>query len=427
MITASSASIVVSSQPLQLFHLAALAPHGVFADLARFAAGKPGRRHAAVAGQDRAVHLFEETDGAADAIAGVPFAAAARASANVEILQHHRIAELQHLGVGEPRIGHMRVHGIGAIETRPGGRAGADGLVVLVFGVAEIEIVHGALRRGERAERQEQAIGDGLRGLHIAGDHGGRIFRHQHRFRRNDDVDRPQAPGIHRDVVVDHHAKHVEHRRARHRLRRVEIGRLLRRGAGEIDGRFALFLVDGDLHLDEGALVHLVGIFGVVHAVDDAAHAFRRIVLHVLHVGPDHGQGELIDHLAQLGDAFLIGGNLRLHVVDVLHRIARRIFGAGERGHQLLFAEAAAIDELEIVHVDAFLLDGRRIRRHRAGRNAADIGMMAARGDPEQDRFLPVVEDRRAHGDVGEMRAAVIGRVDRIDVAGSDRVRHCRG
>ena len=84
----------------------------------------------------------------------------------------------------------------------------------------------------------------------------------------------------------------------------------------------------------------------------------------------------------------------------------------------LLLAEAAAIDQLEIVDIDAFLLDRGRVRRHRARRNAADIGVVAARGDPEQN--FPPVEHRRADGDVGQMRAAVIGRVDGIDVAGPD-------
>ena len=62
--------------------------------------------------------------------------------------------------------------------------------------------------------------------------------------------------------------------------------------------------------------------------VDDAPNAFRRVVLHVLHVGLHHRHGEMHHHLAQLGDALLVGGDLRLDVVDVLHRIARRIFGA---------------------------------------------------------------------------------------------------
>jgi len=35
--------------------------------------------------------------------------------------------------------------------------------------------------------------------------------------------------------------------------------------------------------------------------------------------------------------------------------------------------------------------------------NAADIGMMSARGDPEQNRFAAGIEHRRAHRDVREM------------------------
>ena len=48
---------------------------------------------------------------------------------------------------------------------------------------------------------------------------------------------------------------------------------------------------------------------------------------------------------------------------------------------------------------------------------------MAARGDPEQDRLARLVEHRRADGDVGQMRAAVIGRVERENVAGADLAR----
>ena len=182
-----------------------------------------------------------------------------------------------------------------------------------------------------------------------------------------------------------------------------------------------------DLHLDHGALVHLVGELAVVQPVDHAAHALGGVVLHVLHVGLHHRQRELRDHLAQLLHALLVGGDLRLQVVDVLQRIARRISGAGQRGVELLLAEVAAIDQLEVVDIDAFLLDRGRVRRHRARRDAADVGVVAARGDPEQDLALVVVEHRRADGDVGQVRAAVVGRVDGVDVAGRDRCPCSRG
>src|SRR5262249_59283990 len=112
----------------------------------------------AVAGQNRAIHLFQETDRPAHAVAGIPAAASARTWADVEILEQDRIAKLQHLRVGQPRVGHVGVHGIGAGKARARRRARAYRLVVLILGVAEIEVVHAALGGGERAERAEQAI-----------------------------------------------------------------------------------------------------------------------------------------------------------------------------------------------------------------------------------------------------------------------------
>src|SRR4029077_8006409 len=79
----------------EFFDSAVLAAHGIFSRLTRLAARHPERRHDAVAGEQRAIHLFEEADGAADAVARVPFALAARALADVEILQHDRIAKFQ--------------------------------------------------------------------------------------------------------------------------------------------------------------------------------------------------------------------------------------------------------------------------------------------------------------------------------------------
>jgi hypothetical protein len=49
------------------------------------------------------------------------------------------------------------------------------------------------------------------------------------------------------------------------------------------------------------------------------------------------------------------------------------------------FSRSALVDQLEIVDQHAFLVDGRGARRHRARRHAADIGVVAARGDEEQD------------------------------------------
>src|SRR5262249_17590141 len=62
----------------KLLPAAVVAPHGVLADLAGFASGQAERTHAAVARENRAIHLLEEANGAAHAVAGIPAAASAR-------------------------------------------------------------------------------------------------------------------------------------------------------------------------------------------------------------------------------------------------------------------------------------------------------------------------------------------------------------
>ncbi len=97
-------------------------------------------------------------------------AGAAAAAADRERLEAHRKAPLEHLRIGQPRIGHVRLHRARAVEIGTGARAARDRLVVLVPGVAEREVVHRALRGREHAERAVQRIGDRLRRLDVARD-----------------------------------------------------------------------------------------------------------------------------------------------------------------------------------------------------------------------------------------------------------------
>ena len=143
-------------------HAPVVAARPVLADVTGLAPGQPERAHAAMPRQNRAVHFFQETNRAAHAVASVPFAAPARAFADVEVLEQHGITKFQHFGIGEARIGHVGVHGVGTGKSGTRRRARADRLVVLIFRVPEVEIVHGPLRGGERAERAEQAIRDRL-------------------------------------------------------------------------------------------------------------------------------------------------------------------------------------------------------------------------------------------------------------------------
>ena len=174
-------------------------------------------------GKDGEFQRLEGPDGAPCAVAGIPPAATARSLPDMEILEHHRKARLQDFGIGEARIGHVGVDGVCSVESRPGRRARADGFVILVFLVAEGQVVHRPLRGRHRAGGAEQAVRHRLTDLDIAGDDGGRIAWRQHRTFRHDDADRPQAAGIHRDVALHQQAEDVENGRPRDGRRRVEI------------------------------------------------------------------------------------------------------------------------------------------------------------------------------------------------------------
>ena len=306
------------------------------------------------------------------------------------------------------------------VPSKPGPCAGAaaHGLVVLVRVVAEDDVVHRPLARREHAEGAVERVGHRLAGLGVPGHDGSRILRRQHGALGNDDVDRLETALVQRNVVVHQGAEDVEHGRAADRRRRVEVGRPLRAGAGEVDGRLALLLVEADLHLDLAALVQRIGELAIRHHVDDAAHLLLRIVLDVAHVGVHHVEAELLDHAVDLADAPVAGGDLRLEIGDVVVRLARGVAAGGQVRAQLVLQEHAGIHQLEVVEEDALLLHGPAVRRRGARRAPADIGVMAAARDEEQDLLPRLVEDRRDDGDVRQVGAAVVGRVHHVDIAG---------
>ena len=206
-------------------------------------------------------------------------------------------------------------------------------LVVLVAVVAEGEVVHRPLAGRGRAERAEQRGRHRLRRLHVAGRHGGRPHRGEHAARRDDDVEGLEAAGVERDVGVDQRAEDVEHGRRRHRRGRVEVVAALRRGAGEVDGGAAGRAVDGHGDDDRAAVVELLAeaprrVRRAGEAVEHAAHGLRGVVLHVLHVGGDHGEAELGDHAPQLGRAARVGRHLGAQVGEVLLQVADGVGGA---------------------------------------------------------------------------------------------------
>ena len=149
-------------------------------------------------------------------------------------------------------------------------------------------------------------------------------------------------------------------------------------GAGEIDHRAALLLVEADRDLDDRAVIHRVGELAVLQHVDHAAHRFLGIVLHVAHVGVHDVEAEMRDHAAQFLHAFFVGGDHRAQVGHVLRDVAARIFAGGEQRDGFLLAQAALLDQQEVVDQHAFFLDHAAVGRHRARRDAADVGVVAA-------------------------------------------------
>src|SRR5690606_31945705 len=263
---------------------------------------------------------------------------------------------LEHLGVGQARVGHVGLHDGGAGEAVAGPRSGGDGLVVLVAGVAEGDVVHGAGALRLDAERRVEGAGDGLGGLDVARDDGGGRFGGQHGPGRHDDRQGPQAPVVEGDVVGDEGAEDVQDGRVDDGERGVEVGGQLGGRAGEVDGRGAVGAVDAHAHADDRARVGLVGVLAVVEGVDDAPHRLLGVVLDVL----------------------LVGGGLGAQGGEVGGRVAGGVGRGGQQAERVLLQETAVLGEQPVVEEDALLLDGAAVGGHGAGGDAADLGVVAA-------------------------------------------------
>src|SRR6266699_3346607 len=99
---------------------------------ARFPARHSVGLDAAVAAQRGDGHRLKEAEFAAAAVAAGPAPRPAAAMPDRVPLQPDRITPFQHLGVGEPGVGHLGLHYIGACEAWPRARSAGHRLVVLV-------------------------------------------------------------------------------------------------------------------------------------------------------------------------------------------------------------------------------------------------------------------------------------------------------
>ncbi len=251
----------------------------------------------------------------------------------------------------------MGMHCRGPVKVRPRTRATAHRFVVLIGVVAKEHIVHRPLAGREHAKGTEQRVGHHLTRLRIPRDNRRRVFRRQHTAFRNDDVDRLETALVQWDLIIDQRAEDIEHGRPAHRGRRVEVGRSLRAGAGEIDRCFPLLFVKANLDLHHAAFVQRIGELAVLHHVDDTAHLFFRIILNVAHIGVHHVETKLFDHTAHFTDAFFTRRDLCLEVGHVVIRLPGRVTAGAEMRAQLVLQELTRVDQFEIVEENTFLFD----------------------------------------------------------------------
>ena len=355
------------------------------------------------------------------AVAAAPHTIAARSRPHAEPFQQHREPVLEDLRIGQPAVGHVRLHRAGPVRRGARARPAGDRLVILMAVVAEREIVHRALRSRQHAQRAVQRIRHHLARLDIAGHHRRGKARRQHRSLRQHDRHAPQAAVVHRDRPAHQRAEHIHDGGPRDRSRRVEIGRLLIAGPGEIHGRGPRRAVDPHRDAHHRAAIHRIGEPALGQIGDQRLHRRIRIGLHMLHIGRHGGQAVRRHQRVQPGAAARAGGDLRPQVGDVAIRIARRPRPARQQRPHRGFAEAPLVHHQHVVEQHAFLQHAGAARRHRSGARSADIGMMPARRDEEiGHRAAAVGKHRQDDGQVGQMRAPRIGRVQRIDVAAPD-------
>ena len=135
------------------------------------------------------------------------------------------------------------------------------------------------------------------------------------------------------------------------------------------------------------------------------------------HVGA-HGRCAVMAHQRlQFACALGVGRELRLDVGQVAGRIARRPGTARERRVQSRFLQPPPRHQQEVVEQHALFIDVPAVGRHGARRDPADVGVMRPRGHEKIRRFRVLEEHRGNHREVGQVRAAVVGRVHQVGLA----------
>ena len=156
------------------------------------------------------------------------------------------------------------------------------------------------------------------------------------------------------------------------------------------------------------------------------AHGFLGIGLNVPHVRLHHVQRVVVHHLQQKVNAALVGRDLRFEVREIVGKQSCPAHGRFSRTprqrarfkqqlRDALFVEHAVFHELEALDARAFLDELAGERRHGAGRDAADVSMMASAGDKKD--WAPIPPNRGDDRDVRKVAASGDGVVGNQHVA----------
>ena len=226
----------------------------LFAGVARLASVEAIGALGAILGEQRKRDRFCEDHLADDAVAAGGLALAAGVFADGESLQADGKAPFQNLRVGDSRVGHVRVHGVRAVEARPGSGAAADGFVVAAALVAEDQVVHRPLAGGDDPKRLKQQIHQPLTRLDVAADHGWRLSGVVGKLGIEQATGKGDLDVLHQPLVewhrfVDEQPDDVDHRALDNRRRGVEVAAVQGVGAREIDADFSVANLDRGFEL----------------------------------------------------------------------------------------------------------------------------------------------------------------------------------
>ncbi len=169
--------------------------------------------------EDARRHRFQKTHATLDAVAA--FVPDRRRPSLRRMLNASSLTGKRHSstsGSGEARVRHVRLNRIRAVEVRPGAGAAGNGFVILVLchrRSVKLFIVPWLAASTPSAPYKQSVTT--CRSLDVAGNDGGWVLAGSAWSPRHDDVQRLQAAGVHRNLIVHQRSEHVQHGRSRDR------------------------------------------------------------------------------------------------------------------------------------------------------------------------------------------------------------------